>query len=108
MEHPCHFDVAHALVRAASALVPTPGVLYASRRRDECPMPPYLAEFVGQAPGLRGALSPASLFESRPGSPPQANGPSHNQAQKKHNDSKMLYLDCTHRVRAPHPSWRPI
>ena len=32
---PCHFDVAHALVRAASALLPTPGFLHANGCRDE-------------------------------------------------------------------------
>ena len=35
MKQPCHFDVAHALVRAASALLPTPGFLHANGCRDE-------------------------------------------------------------------------
>ena len=34
-KQPCHFDVAHALVRAASALLPTPGFLPANGCRDE-------------------------------------------------------------------------
>jgi len=36
-----------------------------------------LTDFVGQAPSLRGALSPASLFKRRPGRPPQAKGLPH-------------------------------
>ena len=35
MKQPCHFDVAHALVRAASALLPTPVFLHANGCRDE-------------------------------------------------------------------------
>ena len=35
MRQLCNFDVAHALVRAASALIPTPGFLHAHGCRDE-------------------------------------------------------------------------